>query len=79
MYDSERAIYHDIVTKCYKTFVRERPYPEFSNEWWQGLIADYDAIRKEYAMTNCKELVDKLTFQLQEQHERRQREWKMQQ
>lgn len=79
MHDSERTIYHDIVTKCYKTFVRERPYPEFSDGWWEGLLSDYDDLRAEYRGTDYQELVDELTFQMQEQHERRQKEWKMQQ
>lgn len=75
MHDSERTIYHDIVTKCYKTFVRERPYAEFSGEWWSSLIADFDKIRQEYSMTDYADLVNVLSCKLQDQHERRQKEW----
>ena len=79
MQDSERKIYYDIVTKCWVAFSKGRPYPEFSGEWWDRLIADFDEIRKEYRGTDYSELVNELTMKLQDQHERRQREWKQQQ
>mgnify|MGYP003571251907 FL=1 len=76
MQDSEKRIYHDIITKCWVTFSKGRPYPEFSDEWWERLIADFDDIRKEYANTDYSELVNELTMKMQDQHERRQKEWK---
>lgn len=74
MQDSERAIYHDIVNSCYKIFTKERPCAEFSDAWWEGLLSDYDELRAKYRGTQYQELVDELTFQLQEQHERRQKD-----
>ena len=78
MQDSERAIYHDIVNGCYKIFVKGRPCPEFSDEWWFSLISDFDAMRDKYRDTDYSELVNELTMKLQDQHERRQRKWKTQ-
>ena len=76
MQDSEKKIYYDIVAKCWKIFSKERPYPEFSDAWWEGLIADYDALNKEYKDTPYAELVAELTIKLTDQHERRYKEWK---
>ena len=73
MQESERAIYHDIVNSSYKIFTKERPYAEFSDAWWEGLLSDYDDLRAKYRGTDYQQLVDELTFQLQEQQERRQK------
>lgn len=76
MQDSEKKIYYDIVSKCWAAFSKGRPYPEFSDEWWNGIFADYDDIRREYRDTEYAEFVNDLAMKLQDQHERRQREWK---
>lgn len=73
MQDDEKRIYHDIVVKCWTAFSKGRPYPDFSDMWWEKTLADFDEIRAEYRGTEYQELVDELTFRLQEQHERRQK------
>lgn len=79
MQDSEKKIYYNIITKCWVAFSKGRPYPEFSDEWWEQLIADFDLIRKEFSMTEYSEFVNELTMKLQDEHERRQIVWKIQQ
>ena len=78
MADSEKKIYYDIITKCWVAFTKVRDVPEFSDEWWQSLIADYDEIRAQYAGTEYAELVNELSMKLQDQHERRQKREKLQ-
>lgn len=65
MQDSEKKIYYDIVTKCWVAFSKERPQPEFSDEWWERLIADFDEIRNVYKDTDYSALVNELTMKLQ--------------
>ncbi len=79
MQDSEKKIYYDIVAKCWAAFSKERPQPEFSDEWWCELIGDYTKIRKEYFATPYRDIVEELSIKLIDQHERRQTEWKRQQ
>lgn len=78
MQDSEKKIYHDIITKCWVAFSKGRPSAEFTDEWWEQVIADFDLIRQEYGMTDYKMLVDELAMSLQDEHERRQKAWKTQ-
>ena len=78
MQDSEKKIYYDIITKCWVAFSKGRPYPEFSNEWWERLIADFDEVRGIYKGTDYEKLVGVLTMELQNEHERRQKLWKQQ-
>lgn len=76
MAESEKRIYYDIIVKCWSAFSKERPYPEFSDEWWTHLIADFDEIRNTYKGTDYASLVNELTMKLQDQHERRQKDAK---
>lgn len=76
MQDSEKKIYYDIVTKCWSVFSKARFEPEFSDEWWEQLIDDFDLIRNEYKNTDYSELVNELTAEFLEQHERRQKAWR---
>lgn len=76
MIDTEKKIYYEIVTKCWRAFSKERPYPEFSAEWWRKLIADFYNVRVEYQGTPYEEFVNELCMNFQDQHERRQKEWK---
>lgn len=78
MQDSEKKIYYDIITKCWVAFSKGRPYPEFSDEWWSGVIGDFNAIVNEYKGTDYSDLVETLSMKMLNQHERRQREWKQQ-
>lgn len=76
MQDSEKKIYYDIITKCWVAFSKGRPYPEFSDEWWEHLISDFDEVRSFYKNSDYEELVDSIAMKLQNEHERRQRAWK---
>lgn len=71
MQESEKKIYYEIITKCWIAFSKQRPCYQFSDEWWEQLINDFDDIRKSYINTDYATLVNEITMSLQDEHERR--------
>lgn len=75
MSESEKKIYYDIIVKCWKTFSKERPFPEFSDDWWEHTISDFNIISAEYKNTDYADFAADLVMQFLNEQERRKKRW----
>ena len=57
MTDGEKKPYHNIMTAAWRLFIAERESKQFSDEWWEEIIKDYDKLREPYKGTELDDYV----------------------
>ena len=78
MDDVEKRIYYDIITNTWKIFSKKRNYEEFSDDWWQDILDEFDTYCKQFKDTEYEEIVDGIVTTLLAEHTRRYRKWRTQ-
>lgn len=51
MTDEQKKPYHTIMVSAWRLFIKERAPKQFSQEWWNEIIGDYNKLREQYKNT----------------------------